>query len=251
MKNHIAILVMLLVLPLGITQAKSVGESAPDFTLTTDGGNTFNLSDQRGKVVFLFLFGNTCPSCIANAPNTESIIYQNLKNNANFVAVGADVWDGSLGLVQSFKSSTGVTYPLLQDASSLKTSYSTNYDRVIVIDQQGIIRFKSTSGASSSVLNQAKSVIDNLLQTADIDAPSAVEFKAYVNRAAQQLVFNKPYVSDELTEVRVMDMSGRIIYQRQEYLTDDNRIPFNPSHKGLYFIHVSNNEGVHFEKIIY
>ena len=37
--------------------AIDIGDSAPDFTLTSHDGNTVSLSDYRGKVVHLFFFG--------------------------------------------------------------------------------------------------------------------------------------------------------------------------------------------------
>lgn len=251
MKKYISILVVLLVLPLGFINAQNVGEGAPNFSLTADNGTTYTLNAHRDKVVFLFLFGNSCAHCIANGPNTESGIYQYFKNNSEVVTLGADVWNGSAGQVQSYKSSTGITFPVLLNASSLTSSYSTTYDRVVVIDQNGVIRFKSTNNATSSVVAQAKAVIDNLLQTTSIEVPSVEKFKAYINRGVKQLVFNKPYTSDELTEVRVMDMSGRIVYQRKQLLDEENRIPFNPDHKGLYFLSLNQSEGRHITKVLY
>jgi peroxiredoxin len=39
--------------------AVNVGQPAPTFSLTTYGGGSFDLSQQRGKVVVLFFFGCT------------------------------------------------------------------------------------------------------------------------------------------------------------------------------------------------
>ncbi len=76
------ILVVGFMLTIGISPAygQTVGEMGPDFEVNTLGGGTFKLSDQRGKVVFVFLFGNTCPSCKAVGPTVESSIYQHFKD---------------------------------------------------------------------------------------------------------------------------------------------------------------------------
>jgi peroxiredoxin len=39
--------------------AVTVGQPAPAFSLTTYGGGSFDLAQQRGKVVVLFFFGCT------------------------------------------------------------------------------------------------------------------------------------------------------------------------------------------------
>ncbi len=63
------------------------GNAAPDFEVNLEGGGTFKLSDQQGKVVFVFLFGNTCPSCRAVGPDVESSIYQKFMGDSSFTAL--------------------------------------------------------------------------------------------------------------------------------------------------------------------
>ena len=48
------------------------GTTAPAFTLTSLDNTQVKLSDYSNKVVVLFFFGNTCPSCKAIAPSIES-----------------------------------------------------------------------------------------------------------------------------------------------------------------------------------
>jgi hypothetical protein len=50
------------------------------------------------------------------------------------------------------------------DGSSVQSAYSTTYDRIIVVDQGGVIRYKATANATSSVVNEAKAVIITFLQ---------------------------------------------------------------------------------------
>lgn len=76
MKNKSWIILTALVIFLGTgkTFAQNEGEAGPDFQVNTLGGGSFKLSDNQGKVVFVFLFGNTCPPCKAVGPTVESNI---------------------------------------------------------------------------------------------------------------------------------------------------------------------------------
>ena len=102
------------------TNAQNLGSAAPDFTLEKLDGGSFTLSEQSEKIVFIFFFGNSCSHCLANGPNTQTDIYELYKDNPNFVAVGIDTWNGNASAVQSYKSTTGIEYPLLLNGSALE-----------------------------------------------------------------------------------------------------------------------------------
>ncbi|NJK85193.1 MAG: TlpA family protein disulfide reductase [Bacteroidales bacterium] len=116
-----------------LAKGQNVGEPAPDFTLNVLNGGQFKLSDQKGKVVFIFVFGYNCPHCKANGPNTQTGIYEMFMDNSSFVAIGVDTWNGNSSGVESFKATTGITYPLGLNASSIESLYSTTYDRILVV----------------------------------------------------------------------------------------------------------------------
>lgn len=174
-----------------IAQVK-VGDEAPDFSYTDTEGNMFTLSDHKGKVVFMFLFGNTCPSCLAIGNKTETEINQVFSSEDDFIAVGLDMWNNSSSnaSVKSFKSQTGITFPLLVKAGGLASLYGTSYDRLIVIDKEGIIRHK-TNLLVSSDLNAAKSVVSEFLMSAAID-------RNYISSENQVLYGFPNPVSNEL-----------------------------------------------------
>lgn len=232
--------------------AQNVGDNAPNFTLDNVDGGSFNLADNSGKVVFIFTFGNSCSHCIANGPNTESGIYSVYKNDDNFVAIGVDAWDGSKGQVQSYRASTGITYPLMMDGSSMVSAYSTTYDRMIVIDQSGVIRYKATSNASSAIVAQASDVISDLLMTASIEdnQVSKQQLEAFYRSSQNALSFNNPFDTDGQVTYRVMDMSGRILQQSYVQLSERNIIALDKPSRGLNFITLSNGEKTFTAKFI-
>ncbi|MFY0625284.1 MAG: redoxin family protein [Reichenbachiella sp.] len=158
-----ATLFLLLTLNSGTSFSQEMGDEAPDFTLEKLGGGSFTLSDHSGKVVFIFFFGAGCPHCVSNGPNTENVIYKVYKDHPDFVAIGADTWDYNESGVANYRSSTGITYPLGLMAGELEPLFDTTYDRMIVIDKDGIIRYKSTANATTSVVADAADVVKTYL----------------------------------------------------------------------------------------
>ena len=77
--------------------------------------------------------------------------------------LGLDQWDGYEAGVQSFKDNTGVTFPLLMQASGTASNYSTTYDRLIIVDQNGNIAYKDNTSSSSS-MNAVVNKLDELLK---------------------------------------------------------------------------------------
>ena len=161
-----AFLLLLLSLPFATANAQAVGQVAPDFAYPQLGGGELKLADYQGKVVFVFLFGNTCPFCLAVGHRTESEVNAVHGSNPSFQAIGLDMWtnSSSTASVSSFKNRTGVSYPLGLQAGGMGSLYGTTYDRLLVIGADGILRFKSSSNVSSS-LDAAKEVVSDLLAT--------------------------------------------------------------------------------------
>ncbi|MGO8907038.1 MAG: peroxiredoxin [Solirubrobacteraceae bacterium] len=122
-----------------------VGEPAPDFELPGTEG-TFRLSDHRGeRVVLLFYPGDFTPVC------TEQFCsYRDCAED--FAALGAAVVGISAQDVASHKrfiAENSLTVPLLADTEQVVAkAYSVDSPKwstdrsVIVIDEQGIVRYR-------------------------------------------------------------------------------------------------------------
>jgi peroxiredoxin len=137
-------------------------DMAPNFTLKSLDGTDVSLSNFTNKVVVLFFFGNSCPSCKATAPNIESMLVTPFASNSNYKVLGLDQWNGNAASVQAFKAATGVSFPLLLNASGVAASYKTTYDRIVVIDKAGKIAFTGKQLASSDIA-AAKAKVNELL----------------------------------------------------------------------------------------
>lgn len=135
---------------------------APAFSLQTSTAEDINLSDHEGKVVTLFFFGHGCPPCRGIALSVQDQLADPYSSNDDYVILGLDVWDGNSSSVDAFETVTGVSFPLLLNASSVARDYETTYDRIVVIDQNGGISFSGMQAVSSD-LETAKTHIDSLL----------------------------------------------------------------------------------------
>ena len=127
-----------------------VGDSAPEFTATTDRGETINLADLRGRKVVLYFYPkDDTPGCTKQACGFRD-------HHQQFEAEGAVVLgvspDGEASHAK-FRDKHGIPFPLLVDEDhAIATSYGVwgekkNYGRTymgikrshFVIDEEGTI----------------------------------------------------------------------------------------------------------------
>ncbi|MEQ9264279.1 MAG: TlpA disulfide reductase family protein [Balneolaceae bacterium] len=144
---------------------EKVGEVAPLFTHTSLTGEEFSLIELRGKVVYIFFYGASCPHCRSNGPVTETQIHQRFESDPDFVALGLDTWNNSASSNTSFRSITGITYPLLLNARQSLVNYYGNagaYDRSVVIDAEGRIAYMGNGFVNTDV-NTVVDVIEREL----------------------------------------------------------------------------------------
>jgi len=232
MKTRILTFLLLFIIPAGLVKAQSVGENAPDFTVSLSGGGEFELSDHQGKVVMIFFFGNGCPYCISSGPEVQGI-YNTYKNDANFVAVGLDTWNASSSeeTVSGFREETGLTFQLALSAGAVEEAYSTTYDRLAVIDQEGVLRHKGTVPAINDIENTS-SVISGLLNETGVplqavttgvqvfpnpaygnvqfftDRKTGGPFSISIYDGAGKQVYHNAYGKQEAGEAIVVDLDG-------------------------------------------
>ncbi len=140
----------------------SEGVVAPAFTLTSLTGGDVSLSEFNNKVVVLFFFGNSCPTCKAVAPSVETELRLPFDGNDDYQLLGLDQWDGTAASVEGFKSSTKVTFPLLLKASAVAAEYKTTYDRLIVINKEGKIVFAGKQNGAAD-LKAARNKVNEVL----------------------------------------------------------------------------------------
>jgi peroxiredoxin len=115
------------------------GESAPDFTLPRDDGQSISLSELRGQVVMINFWASWCGPCRQEMPLLEQIHqrYEPL----GFTLLGVNVEENS-GDAIAFLEERPVSFPILFDPNN---DVSKLYDVIampstVLIDRQGKVR---------------------------------------------------------------------------------------------------------------
>ncbi|MDR2232782.1 MAG: TlpA family protein disulfide reductase [Tannerella sp.] len=144
----------------------NVGDMAPDFTITTTGGEVRKLSELRGRIVMLQFTASWCSVCRKEMPFIERDIWQKHKENPNFALYGIDR-DEPLETVKEFAGQAGITYPLALDPGAdffaLYADRQAGITRNVIIDREGRISMLTRLYDENEFAAMCKK-IDELLQ---------------------------------------------------------------------------------------
>ena len=132
-------------------QPPRIGEPAPDFLVTDPDGNTYRLSDLRGKPVWLNFWATWCPPCRAETPDLEAVYEE--KKADGLVLLGISLGE-EVPTVKSYVEAAGITYRIGMDSNSrIAGLYRINgLPTHFFIDKDGIIRDMQVGGLSRSAI---------------------------------------------------------------------------------------------------
>ncbi|HSP98369.1 MAG TPA: TlpA disulfide reductase family protein [Candidatus Dormibacteraeota bacterium] len=119
-----------------VQRGPATGYAAVDFTLPDLSGAPLQLSDLRGKIVFLNLWATWCPPCRAEMPSMQAL-YGRLKGrDFAMIAVAEDTNAADVG---AFVKELGLTFPVLLDTGNrLPARFGvTGYPETFIIDRDG------------------------------------------------------------------------------------------------------------------
>lgn len=114
---------------------------AQDFTAELVNGQTFRLSDQKGKVVLMNIWATWCAPCHDETPDFVDL-YSSYKDKG-LVVLGVSVDEQGKSVVEPFMEKYSVNYPMIIDDGSVMDKYGptmgipTSY----IIDRQGNLRY--------------------------------------------------------------------------------------------------------------
>ncbi len=124
----------------------TVGKPAPAITGTDLAGKPLALADHRGKVVLLVFWGSWCGPCLRAVPHERELAER--FQGRPFTVLGVNC-DDPLAAAQQAADEHRMTWPnwLDGDSGPIATRYHVrSFPTVFVIDAQGIIRARDTTG---------------------------------------------------------------------------------------------------------
>ncbi len=146
----------------GSGPAPKVGAPAPDFRLVSLDGSPVQLSQLRGRPVWLTFWATWCPPCRQESPDVEAA-YQKY-GDQGLVVLAVDVSeDGST--VRDYAERAGLTFPIVLDQTQqiaamyriagAPTHYFIDADGVVRDEQMGSMNMKTIEKKLASILTPA------------------------------------------------------------------------------------------------
>ena len=117
------------------------GDTAPNFSVTTDNGMRMSPRDFGGKVLVLNFWASWCPPCIQEAPSLND--FQRMLAGSGVVVLGISV-DRNEKMYQAFLKRFGVAFPTVRDPSEdINYRYGTyQIPETYIIDRNGKVARK-------------------------------------------------------------------------------------------------------------
>jgi len=154
-KKLLAMVIVLVVMIVGIISVYAImlsgGEEAPDFTVTDIDGNTFTLSDYRGKVVVIDLMATWCPDCNDAMPNLVKV-HEKYRDDIVMISIDIDNSE-TVEELRDFKEKYGAEWSFAFDSDDLMHKYNPlNIPKLVIIDGDGGVTFTDVGVLSEEKL---------------------------------------------------------------------------------------------------
>jgi peroxiredoxin len=139
-----------------------IGKVAPDITGKDAAGQSFALSDYKGKVVVLTFSGNWCGPCVGMYPHERELV---VKHRGKPFAILSVSTDEKIDTLKKSIDSGEITWRCWYDGGvtgPITTKWGVrSFPSIFVLDKAGVIRFKDVRGvdlekAVASLLGDAK-----------------------------------------------------------------------------------------------
>jgi peroxiredoxin len=115
---------------------------APDFTVETADGGTWRMEDQRGKVVIMNFWSETCQPCLEEMPSLELLAHMAEEwEDVEVVAISTD--EGPEAVAEHLPENPRLTHLFDPDKRVVQGMFGTElYPETWIIDPRGVVRFR-------------------------------------------------------------------------------------------------------------
>lgn len=121
-----------------------VGDDAPTFALDLVGGETFDLADQKGKVVLVNFWATWCPPCVEEMPHLRDEVFRRFEGeDFVMVCVAREETNKKIASFAEIKGWSEVPMGGDVDRSIYKQYADHTIPRNFVIDREGTVIFQS------------------------------------------------------------------------------------------------------------
>jgi cytochrome c biogenesis protein CcmG/thiol:disulfide interchange protein DsbE len=139
----------------------SVGDSAPDFTITADNGRTITAENFGGRLLVLNFWATWCQPCVEEVPSLDQFAQE--MAGSGVVVLGVSV-DKNPKLYHDFLTRSHVSFMTARDPDAqISADYGTfKYPESYIIDSKGKVVQKiigATNWTDGSMVNAVKSFL--------------------------------------------------------------------------------------------
>lgn len=142
-----------------ISETTGIGKPAPDFTTTMRNGESFTLSEQKGKVVLVDIWSTSCPPCVKEIPNLKKIYDSKKENGFEIISISLDDDEEK---VNQFLTQHPMTWKTVFSGKGWKDPVAKLYKvswipSLWLVDKKGVLRYFDYRG------EDLKAAIEELL----------------------------------------------------------------------------------------
>jgi cytochrome c biogenesis protein CcmG/thiol:disulfide interchange protein DsbE len=139
----------------------NVGDSAPDFTITSDNGRTITAANFGGKLLVLNFWATWCQPCVEEVPSLDQFARE--MAGSGVVVLGVSM-DTNPKIYKDFLSRSQISFLTARDpAAKISADYGTfKYPESYIIDARGKVVQKivgATNWTDGNMVNAVKSFL--------------------------------------------------------------------------------------------
>lgn len=251
----------------GFTNAQlttlSVGDVAPDFSVTDLHGDVHTKAEYANKYLIVDLFAYWCGPCAQLAPIVNELYVKYGCNGYNIQVLAVE-YEGTTAQTQAFEDANGGDAnhptPTVSGADGGGAAFHASYQvggfpTFILIGPDGLIKatdiwpISNVASFESALTSAGATLTPHNCATGGIEDSelALIDSKLYPNPSNGAFTFEFESNTSDVLTINVIDIIGQNLYSK-EYTSSNgsNALDFNFAElkSGSYFFNVTNSEGV-------